>query len=277
MHPLLGAHVRLPEEPERHVWQGEVGTTALPWLTDHQIHGVPALPGTAYCEMALAAARTTLGDASEVRDIRFERMLLLDEQTPVTAVASVEAPGVVAFEVQTNHEGEYERRAVAVLHAAEDDYQPPAQDIASLLAAHPNRVDGSELRQRFDERGVQYGLAFTGLAAAHTSDGTDGTVLADVELPDPIRSQQTDYGVHPALLDACFQSVVAHPRISDVSDGGLLLPLGVRRLRSYGPLAERPLLPEPGDRGEPDWDGSRSRRIRRERDRGADRAWAATG
>ena len=236
VHPLLGAHVRLPEEPERHAWQGEVGTAALPWLSDHQIHAVPAFPGAAYCEMALAAARTTLGDASEVRDIRFEQMLLLDEQTPVTAVASVEAPGVVTFEVETNHEGEHERRAVAVLHAAEDEDQPPAQDMATLLASHPNRVDGSELRQWFDERGIQYGPAFAGLAAAHTGDGTDGTVLAEVELPDPIRSQQTAYGVHPALLDACFQSVAAHPRISDVSNGGLLLPLGVRRLRSYGPL-----------------------------------------
>ena len=236
VHPLMGAHVRLPEEPERHVWQGDVGTTAQPWLTDHQIHRVPAFPGTAYCEMALAAARTTLGDASEVRDIRFEQMLLLDEQTPVTAVASVEAPGVVSFEVQTNHEGEYERRAVALLHAAEDDYQRPARDIPSLLAAHPNRVDGSELRQRFDERGVQYGLGFTGLVAAHIGDGADGTVLADVELPGPIRAQQSDYGVHPALLDACFQSIAAHPRISDVSNNGLLLPLGVRRLRGYGPL-----------------------------------------
>ena len=236
VHPLLGEHVRLPEEPERHAWQGEVGTAALPWLNDHQIHAVPAFPGAAYCEMALAAARTTLGDASEVRDIRFEQMLLLDEQTLVTAVASVEAPGVVTFEVETNHEGEHERRAVAVLHAVEDEDQPPAQDMATLLASHPNRVDGSELRQRFDERGIQYGPAFAGLAAVHTGDGTDGTVLAEVELPGPIRSQQTAYGVHPALLDACFQSVAAHPRISDVSNGGLLLPLGVRRLRSYGPL-----------------------------------------
>jgi hypothetical protein len=42
--------------------------------------------------------------------------------------------------------------------------------------------------------------------------------------------------MHPALLDVCFQSVAAHSRISDVSNGGLLLPLGVRRLRSYGSL-----------------------------------------
>ena len=236
VHPLLGVHVRLPEEPERHVWQGEVGTTALPWLSDHQVHAVPAFPGAGYCEMALAAARATLGDASELRDIRFEQMLLLDEQTPVTAVASVEAPGVVAFEVETDHEGEHERRAVAVLHAAEDEDQPPAQDMATLLASHPNQWTGVSYGSGATSVVSSIGPAFAGLVAAHTGDGTDGTVLAEVELPEPIRSQQTAYGMHPALLDVCFQSVAAHSRISDVSNGGLLLPLGVRRLRSYGPL-----------------------------------------
>ena len=93
VHPLLGPHVRLQEEPERHAWQAEVGTAALPWLGDHQIHNVAALPGAAYCEMALAAARAVLGEASEVRDIRFEQMLLLDEQTPVGAAASVDIAG----------------------------------------------------------------------------------------------------------------------------------------------------------------------------------------
>ncbi|MBL7314827.1 polyketide synthase dehydratase domain-containing protein, partial [Escherichia coli] len=89
VHPLLGSHVRLPEEPERHVWQGEVGTVTQPWLADHQIHGAAALPGAAYCEMALAAARAVLGEASEVRDIRFEQMLLLDDETPIGVTATV--------------------------------------------------------------------------------------------------------------------------------------------------------------------------------------------
>ena len=43
---------------------------------------------------------------SEVRDIRFEQMLLLDEQTPIDAVASVDAPGVVDFVVETDQDGE---------------------------------------------------------------------------------------------------------------------------------------------------------------------------
>ncbi|MGH3524181.1 MAG: acyltransferase domain-containing protein, partial [Mycobacterium sp.] len=32
VHPLLGSHVHLQEEPERHVWEAEVGTAAQPWL-----------------------------------------------------------------------------------------------------------------------------------------------------------------------------------------------------------------------------------------------------
>ena len=233
VHPLLGAHVRLQEEPERHVWQGEVGTAAQPWLGDHQIRNVAMLPGAAYCEMALAAAHAVLGEASEVRDIRFEQVLLLDEQTTVGASASLSSPGVVDFTVETSQGGEQARQASAVLHAAEDE-QPPSYDTSTLLAAHPRCEDGAEVRKRMDQRGVQYGPAFTGLGAVHTGEGATGTVLAEVALPRQIRSQQDAYGVHPALLDACFQSVEAHPDVQALGEGVLGLPLGIRRLRSYG-------------------------------------------
>ena len=234
VHPLLGEHVRLAEEPERHAWQGDVGTAALPWLADHQINEVPVFPGAAYCEMALAAARTLFGEQSEVRDISFEDLLLLDERTSVSAIASVEAPDVVDFVVETDEDGERARRAGAVLRAADDDQQPQSRDLPTLLAAHAQRVDGAALRQSFEKRGVQLGPAFTGLATAHIADGEVSTVLAEVGLPGAVRSQQTGYDVHPALLDACFQSVTAHPAIRDGADDGLLVPLGVHRLRRYG-------------------------------------------
>ena len=234
VHPLLGPHVRLQEEPERHVWQAEVGTAAQPWLADHQIRDVAVLPAAAYCEMALAAARAVLGEASEVRDIRFEQALLLDEQTTVGASASLSSPGVLDFTVETNQGGEQARQASAVLHAAEDE-QPPAHDMSALACR------ASALRGR--RRGAQApGPAWCSVRSgvhrsgrrAHAAREATGTVLAEVALPGQIRSQQGAYGVHPALLDACFQSVGAHPEVQALGEGVLGLPLGVRRLRAYG-------------------------------------------
>src|ERR1700751_1456537 len=105
VHPLMGQHVRLPEDPERHVWQADIGTAKLPWLGDHQVHGTATLPGAAYCEMALAAAGTVFGEASGGRDVRFEQMLLLDEETQISLTATAEVPGALTFAVETNEDG----------------------------------------------------------------------------------------------------------------------------------------------------------------------------
>ncbi|MET4429817.1 sulfolipid-1 biosynthesis phthioceranic/hydroxyphthioceranic acid synthase [Mycolicibacterium sp. 624] len=230
VHPLLGAHVRLPETPERHVWQSDVGTVAQPWLDDHRVHDVAALPGAAYCEMALAAAREVLGDAAVVRDVTFDQMLLLEEQTELSAVASVMPAGGVDFVVKTHVDGEEVRRASAVLDSADDD-EKPAYDVAGLLAEHPEPLDGAELRNFYAARGIGYGPAFGGLTAAHSGAGR--SVLAEVALPGSIRSQQGAFNAHPALLDACFQAVGAHPDLYSDTSGALMLPLGVRELRAY--------------------------------------------
>jgi polyketide synthase 5 len=231
-HPLLGPPVRLQEEQERCVWQGEVGTGAHPWLADHQVHKIAVLPAAAYCEMALAAARTLVGEESDVKDIRFEQALLLDADTTVGAVASAGAPGVFHFAVDTNRQGEQLRHATAELHAAEGD-RPPTRDIDALVAAHPRREQGDEVRNRLSKSGIDYGPAFGGLVVAHTGERTTATVLAELALNSTIRAQQSGYGVHPALLDACFHSVGAHPDVQAVSEGVLALPVGIRRIRTY--------------------------------------------
>ena len=165
---------------------------------------------------------------------------MLDEETPVSAVATVPSPGLVEFSVEAAvAEGMgHIRRASAVLHTKSEDAQPAAHDMAALLAAHTLRVDGEEMRTHFDQHGVQYGPAFTGLGAAlikdGTADGTASSVLAEVALPPSIRSQLNSYGIHPALLDACFQAIAAHPDVQAALSGGLMLPLGVRRLRAFG-------------------------------------------
>ncbi|MGB3485611.1 MAG: sulfolipid-1 biosynthesis phthioceranic/hydroxyphthioceranic acid synthase, partial [Mycobacterium sp.] len=242
VHPLLGAHVHLFEEPERHVWQGEVGTAAHDWLADHQIHSVAAFPGAGYCEMAMIAARTALGETAEVRDVTFESTLLLDDQTLISASATATTSDTLDFAVETHTEGERVRRATALLVPDSGATQPAPYDMETVLAAHPYRLDGSELRDVYAGVGIQYGPAFHGLAAARTADPEVDevtTVLAEVALPGAIRSQQSVYGSHPALLDACFQSIIVAPEVQRAAGGGgMLLPVGVRRLRLHQPTRD---------------------------------------
>ena len=239
VHPLLGPHVRLQEEPERHVWQAEVGTKASPWLADHQIHGVPALPGAAYCEMALTAARAVFGEASEVRDIRFEQMLLLDAETTVGAVASVETPAVAELL------GGDQRRG----HQHAVGLRCPACRRRGLSAAGTRRERTAEQLTRSGSTGrtarvvrqSRYPIR-TGLHRSHRSAHRRRVGQHGPRRDRPARARfarnQGAFGVHPALLDACFQSVAAHPGARHIGNGGLLLPLGVRQLRGYGPARD---------------------------------------
>ncbi|MBJ7339977.1 sulfolipid-1 biosynthesis phthioceranic/hydroxyphthioceranic acid synthase [Mycolicibacterium sp.] len=236
VHPLLGAHVRLLEEPERHAWQADVGTAARPWLADHRVHDVVALPGAVYCEMALAAADALFAGGAEVRDVHFDELLLLDDHTEVAAVASIERPGVASFAVQTDSgegAGDRVRRAGADLYAVDDVRRPARRDVQDLLTAFPNTLGGEDIRQSLAARGIAFGPAFGGLIRVHTTaDGA--TLLAEIAAPADIRAEQSGYGIHPAVLDACFQSVGAHLFVAGTREGGLLLPLSVGRLHSFG-------------------------------------------
>ncbi|MFF2352763.1 sulfolipid-1 biosynthesis phthioceranic/hydroxyphthioceranic acid synthase [Kitasatospora sp. NPDC058115] len=238
IHPLLGVHVRLDEDEERHAWQSDVGTAVLPWMTDHRVRDVAAYPGAGHCESALSAAAEAFGPGAEVHGLGFERMLLLSGHTEVTTTAAVEIPGRAQWEASITENDERSRLASATLHSAPADrVEPVPLDIDLLLEEHTEQVSGDELRSTLTERGIQYGPAFQGAVTAHrraTPDG-DQTVLAEVALPSQLRSSQDGFLVHPALLDACFQCVAALPAVSGEGGGGLLLPLEVQRLQVWSP------------------------------------------
>lgn len=238
VHPLLGPHVRLPEQPERHVWQADVGLAAHPWLADYQVGGQPTLPGAGYCEMALAAAQVVFGHSApavEVGDLRFDQPLSLDEHTTVSSSAVLSAPGIAEFTVTSDSAAEQRDLAGATLRSIDDELAPASHDLATLLAGHARTIVGDEVRDGLARRGVQYGPALAGLVAAYVDDAS-GSVLAEITLTSQIRSQQRGYSVHPALLDACFQAVGACPQVQAFGADAPAFPLSVGALRSYGEL-----------------------------------------
>ena len=118
-HPLLGTHVEVPPDGQ-HVWQGDVGTEAVPWLTDHDVHGLHVLPAAAIVEMVLAAACEALEVAAEslrISRLELPQLLARAGHSAVTTRLVHGADDAVSVQIfsRADRQGAWTRHAVAEL------------------------------------------------------------------------------------------------------------------------------------------------------------------
>ncbi|MEU4245490.1 SDR family NAD(P)-dependent oxidoreductase, partial [Actinoplanes sp. NPDC026619] len=224
-HPLLHSALDLPGGI---LLTGVLSPAAHTWLEDHTVNGIALLPGTAFLDMALHAARH-LG-CDHVDELTLEAPLVVPERGTVELqVATQTGPdGRHALTVHSRPAGTEEpwtrhatgsvsRNATAV--QAGPAIWPPS-------GATPIDVDG--LYERLDTIGLGYGPTFRGLTAAwRTGDDT----YAEIELP----GEPGRFGIHPALLDAALHPIADHDPVHlPFSWSGVTLhQTGATRLRVH--------------------------------------------
>ncbi|SDJ50625.1 phthiocerol/phenolphthiocerol synthesis type-I polyketide synthase D [Actinokineospora alba] len=229
-HPLLGDHVELPDDG-RHVWQADLGADPLPWLADHRAYGVVVLPGTAFVEVALSAARQALGtDRVAVTDLVLAEFLVPGPDTKLTTV--VEPDGRITMSARAD--GGWVTHATAT--ARRDS--SPLTPLPSPPAGEPTDVYAA-----LAAGGQEYGPAFLGLTEVVASPGH---AIARVRLPAEAGGHR-GFAVHPALADACLQTLVAaalglpgvHGRYVPTAIGGVRVvgnpAIGVRCVATLRP------------------------------------------
>ncbi len=229
VHPLLGW--RLTETPTS--WENTLDQTIVPWLADHQVGAAEVLPGAAYVEMALAAAREWLGG---------ERFTLeeLDIVSPIVFDAGHARSVRLALNAR---DGGFQISSRERL--SDDDWTLNATGRmldASALPAQPARplepvsdaadlIDHDTHYRLATSLGLDYGPAFRGLVDARLS----GERLdARVQAPDSVLGD-VGYLLHPAVLDLCFQTLVDFFQADIESGHGVaMLPVRVGRLDVHG-------------------------------------------
>ncbi|MGW4525532.1 beta-ketoacyl synthase N-terminal-like domain-containing protein [Amycolatopsis sp. NPDC004378] len=193
VHPLLGVHI---DHPGGHLWRGDVGTAALPWLADHTVAGKPVFPATGFLELALSSG-------NRIRDLELREVLTLDEHTEVTTGLSGTELTVHAKSAQ----GEWVRHATARVEAGGTPSEPFGE-----VTGEP-----FDLYRVLAELGQDYGPAFRGLRRVVAADGRASASIALPETDHPA------YVLHPALADACLHALAAAVGASDA----LYLPLTI--------------------------------------------------
>ena len=176
------------------------------------------------------------------------------------------SPGVVNSWWRPTEDGEHVRRASPrSCTPSRTTDQPPAHDMAALLAAHPRRMEGAEMRRRFDERGIQYGPAFTGLTAARTAEGAGNHRAGRGRAArlDPLTA-----GRVMACTRRCWMPASSPSRPTPASKRGLrrsAVAAGCSSAACLQLRPQRPLLLLAGDRGRHQRGRGRPRRLGRAR------------
>ncbi len=239
-HPLLGAIVRLPDS-EQIVFTGRLSLGTQPWLEDHAVAGTVLFPGAALVELALHAGAVT--ERPRLAE------LVIEAPLPIPAGAGVEIRLVVGepddsnnvaalfYSRTENDESRWVRHAVATLTDDAFATADPggSQDWPPADAAELSVEDGYAV---LDERGYHYGPAFRGVRRLWARPDE---AFAEIALPDSVRDQAGEFGLHPALLDAALHTILLGGLITEQPSGSVAVPFSWEHidLRGLGSTALR--------------------------------------
>ncbi|WP_087930123.1 type I polyketide synthase [Streptomyces albireticuli] len=236
-HPLLGGHVAAPENPARHWWQTPISPRRLPWLGDHQVAGVPVLPGTGFAEMFLAAGAQLFGTRRiALEHLRAEAPLVLEPEPEVTTCLTTQAQQA-RTEVVSRHEGGVLVHARATVRPLSPDDTPPPVDTSTLTSEGWSDAVPADLYQHFREcHDVRHGPAFTAVERIQISPGHDRAV-SRLRIAETARVSAWMMILHPALLDELVQTVVAAWLAYCATSPGPVVVAGFDEIRVHGPTA----------------------------------------
>ncbi|MBL8164257.1 MAG: type I polyketide synthase [Anaerolineae bacterium] len=225
-HPLLGAYFR--SQSGTHYWEGALDLNSVPYLNDHRVQGSAIFPAAGYAELALAAAREVFGGAAHsVGDLHFEEALFLTAPRVVQIMLSPTSPGRAQFHCfsrPADDEQGWALHAGGSIHLGEADLHPSFDKPSVLQERLGAAQTGEQHYSAMRDRRLDYGPAFQGVRALWLNDHE---VLADLHLPES--AAPGAYQVHPALLDACFQTLLA--TLGEAQ--GTYLPVDLDWLRLY--------------------------------------------
>jgi len=227
VHPLLGWPLK--EAPAS--WENILDPRSQTWLADHRVGGAIVLPGAAYIEMALAAAREFFGGSTqELEELDIVAPVVFDGEH-ARSIRFELNPRDGGFQIRSRQrlsDDEWSLNASGRLLGAVSGYLVETIDTPVLPASSLNLDQATHYRLA-SMLGLDYGPVFQGMAESFLH----GELLEGrLAIPVGLAADQAPWLLHPAIVDVCFQSLLDYFQIEIEAGVGLpLLPVKVGRLR----------------------------------------------
>jgi acyl transferase domain-containing protein/acyl carrier protein len=238
-HALLGALTSAPAAARAGgtpdvVFESRIGEETPPFLRDHRVLNSAILPAAAFIELGVTAGVVACGDRPTLKQVSIHTPLVLRPecatilQTKVTRQAND-----WRFEVRSRVESEgdplpsWQLHAKGILDVHTSEVDEPT-DLAALRRQLTTVVDCDDYYQSLHARGLDYGPSFQCIQELLT-DGS--RVLGRVKVPSHASEDNSDYLIHPIILDGAFQTVAAS--LAQAGDDATYLPTGVESVQTF--------------------------------------------
>ena len=204
-HPLAG--LPLKAATGEWIWTANLNAETHPWLKDHAVGGTALLPGSAYAELAGAAAQSIFeGDTGAIENLRLTAAAPLSPEgsLDLQLVAAPDSGDTFTAKFFRSEAGQWIQTAECILRRASrnelDRSDSPGLGEWDDAAFSPQSTTGSKHAERMAALGYDFGPAFRCIDWL-TLNGNKG--LARILQPDELPSD--GYLLHPAALDAAMQ------------------------------------------------------------------------
>lgn len=235
VHPLLGH--RTDAADKEITYETALNARRPAYLADHCIYGSAVLPAAAYVEMALAAATAACpGQDVILQGLAIQQAMFLepDATRAVRTLLTREEPELFSFRVCSRAENDQHVESAWAEHASgklitqQTGPAPERADLEVLRSTLTQTLAATELYRACHQRGLEYGPQFQAVCSLRTRDRQ---ALGEIRIADHLAAQAAGYRLHPALLDACLQTLAAALQFDDISSA--LLPVGIDQVRVY--------------------------------------------
>ncbi|MEM9644315.1 MAG: beta-ketoacyl synthase N-terminal-like domain-containing protein, partial [Planctomycetota bacterium] len=233
-HPSLGSRCDTPSP----AWRVRITKTTHAHLWDHRVRDAVMYPAAAAIESALAVAirlsESPVSDARGdgrsaigLRALQWHRPLVLSEERDHEIVTSWDAIRR-RVEIQFREIGSDEWAKLATMEV--DESTPVARErinLRSLRGRLDETVDAERCYRYCQSLGLNYGPQFQGVRSGVRCEWES---LLWVDLPEGLWNGTEGHSIHPALLDACFHSMIVADSNFDHELDDLYLPHRIGRV-----------------------------------------------
>ncbi|MEM9271362.1 MAG: SDR family NAD(P)-dependent oxidoreductase [Cyanobacteria bacterium P01_F01_bin.143] len=238
LHPLINHKFQSPVAKEI-FFESSFNTQNLPFLGDHVVYQQVVVPGACHVSLLLAAATLTYADKNYLlEDIFFPQALAIPEGEDRTVQVILKPEeSTTDFQVislQPTDDSANKTINDYIIHATgkiTTERSGNIQVIAreEIQARCPQQIDNKELYQAVAERQIELGTSFRWIDLLWVGEGES---LCQMKIPETIYDA-AEYQLHPALIDSCFQVLVAAITSVSTTNEQTFVPFGIEQFKFY--------------------------------------------